>query len=253
MGRDQHVVHLQQRVVHGCRFLLQNVETRGGDFAIVQSANQGGFVDHRASASVYEYDRRLHHVELAVAYHMAGLGAQRNVQGDHVGGLENFVQRQSGDVEFLFKLFGNINYITVNDLALPALKPSSDPGADAAQPNDPNGLAGDLMGLREPLGPNISGPLASAHSIELQLKFPDRADDQTHCVLGDGDGVPAPVIGNTNAQFAKPNLVKIVSPCASGLNQPEVRALGRQFYRRPSSSCDDERHCVLHLRRLILD
>lgn len=51
MGRDHHIVHIQQGVVRRGWFLFQDIETCSENLLLLQGSDQSSLVDHRTAAA----------------------------------------------------------------------------------------------------------------------------------------------------------------------------------------------------------
>ena len=82
--RQQHdVFHVEQhRAYRG--LLFENIETRAGDFAVLQRRHQGRFVDDVAARGIDQEGARFHRLERVSADQVISRLAARAMQGNEI-------------------------------------------------------------------------------------------------------------------------------------------------------------------------
>ena len=93
VGRQDHVVELEDRVRGIDGFLLEDVEGGAGDGALPQGRRQRRLIDDGPAGDVDQVGRRLHPVQLRGADEVAGLRGQGTADEDEVGLPEQVRQR----------------------------------------------------------------------------------------------------------------------------------------------------------------
>ncbi|MPM85633.1 hypothetical protein SDC9_132714 [bioreactor metagenome] len=92
MRSQDHVVHVQHlAAVLAERFGLIYVQARAKQNAGLQSLDHLFFTDQAAAGHIQKNGAGLHHLELFHTHGMLCGGHQRQVNGDEIGGLPNFI------------------------------------------------------------------------------------------------------------------------------------------------------------------
>ena len=77
---EQHVVHLQQRIVHGERLAVVHIQRRACHAALLQRLDQCRLIDQTAARGVDKVRRFFHAGKILHADHMLGIRCQPQVQ-----------------------------------------------------------------------------------------------------------------------------------------------------------------------------
>jgi len=80
--------------------ILEDIQRRPGNPALLQRLNQRHFVHDRATCRINQIRRRPHHTEFCCPDEVGGRGRQGDMQTDKIGLLQKCVLRNPGGIEF---------------------------------------------------------------------------------------------------------------------------------------------------------
>ncbi len=84
MRRERDIGVFAERMIRGQRFLGENIQAGGGDFAGIQRRKQIVFDDDFAASAIHDADFGLHFRERRGVQHAFGLLGHRHVDGDEI-------------------------------------------------------------------------------------------------------------------------------------------------------------------------
>ena len=111
----------------------------------VSARSERRLVHHRASAGVDQYGVRLHQRQRLRIHHVARGVGQRDVQGDDVGGLQQFAQEPEAGAHRVLGVLVQPHDVIVENVHAEALGDACNLLADVAKADDAERLAGELV------------------------------------------------------------------------------------------------------------
>jgi len=97
---QDHIVQLQDRIIHVRRLRLENVEPRPSDPAVGENFGERFLVNNGPAGRIDEIGSLLHLAQALGVHHMAGLFRQRAVHRQDIGPGEQVVHVHKLDPEF---------------------------------------------------------------------------------------------------------------------------------------------------------
>ena len=197
MGRHDHLLELEERVIGRRRLLLEDIERGAGDAARLDRARQRQLVDEAAAGAVDEARARLEARQLGLAEEVPRVPGERRVDRDEVGPREELVELDAFHAQALGGLARQIRVVG-DDLHAKAERAAGDLGADPAEAENAQHLAEELDALEPALLPSpgleceIGGGQAAGHRQE-----------KPQGVLGDRGGVPARGVHDDHAALGR--------------------------------------------------
>ena len=225
MGRAHHGLELVERMaVLG--LVHPGVHAQRGDVPGLEAAVEGVLVVQTAARHVDQADARLHHGDLLVGDHVEGLFGARRVDGDVVRLAQQLL-------ELLLALHVEVAEAGVGDVGVvgddphgEATGPLGDQAADAAQPDDAQGLGVELAALELP-----APPLAALDEAVGPGDVAAAGQEQAQGVLGGGDDVALRRVADDDALLRW----RRGRRCCRAPNRRGPRCGG--WWRRRGSSC----------------
>src|ERR1700709_2925715 len=138
---------------------MEDVEGGSGDMAGFDGFGEGLFYDELAAGAVDDADALLHDADGGLSDEALGLGGQAYVEGEVVGGFQDLVDGDQGDVVLTGDDRGD-EWIVADEVHAEAGGAAGDLEADAAEAYDAEGLAAQLLALE-----GFLVPLAGVHRV----------------------------------------------------------------------------------------
>src|SRR5262249_27008089 len=143
MRSGDDVGHFQERRRH-VRLVLEYVEARAGDLALLERARQRLLVDDRPARGIDQEGGRLHQREFTGTDLVSGRGQQRRMQRHEIGIPEQLIERNVDHPEILLEALGLATRRPIEDAHIKAAGATGHAGPDASAAADqPDGLAVD--------------------------------------------------------------------------------------------------------------
>ncbi len=223
----------EQRVVGAEGLGAVDVEERRGGRVFREELSEGVGVDHDASAGVDEDDGGLEcgaegGVDDAVVF-----GARVGVEGEDVGGGEEFVAGDGGRAPSA--IGGDVEEVVVDDAGADGGGDSGDARSDAAEAEDAEGefvdLARGVQGGAEVL------PCGEVDGFEESRARAGVGEEEGEDELGDGVGVGVGGVDDADAASGAGGEVDVVETDAGAGDDAEVGGEGEEGGRRPLRRC----------------
>ena len=183
MGRRDHVVEAQQRMVFRRRLFDEHVERRARDLTRRERLGKRLLVDDSAARAVDDPHARLHHRERRRAHQRLGVVGERRVRRDEIGAPVELLQRHHLDPDSRRRLAGQ-NRVVADHFHLEPDRPLGHDAPDIAQTNHAEGLVADLDA--DKLAPI---PSPCAHRRIGGRNMPRERHHHRDRMLGRGDAV----------------------------------------------------------------
>ena len=216
---EHHVGQRAELVVGRQRFGGEHIQGRTGDLAGLQSGDQVGLVDDLAPGAVHDPHAGLHLGDGLGVDHAPGVGRDRHVHGDEIGGAVDGV-----GVGHQFD-----SQLTGTDLGEERIV-GEDPhaegegalgylGADAPHAQHAQGLALDLGALE-----GLPVPLARGHGGVGGGDLAGQRAQHEEGQFGRGDGVAGRRVHHHHAPLGRGGHIDIVDPHAGAAHHAEFRS-----------------------------
>jgi hypothetical protein len=219
--RGHDLPHLHERPV-GRRLLLEDVERRARDDALVDRAPERQLVDELAASRVDDADARLHARKAFVIQQSPRVGGRGQVQGQEVGLLAHGIERQQLDPG-AGRHVGGDERVVGDDPHAERAGPLGHFLADPSESHDPEGLAVELGAEKAFLLPP-----AFFHGVVGGRHGPSQGEHERARVLGHADAVRARRVDDEDAPSACGGHVDVVDARARAADDPQARGGGEQ-------------------------
>ena len=143
VGCGNEVMHFEEFSVHW-RFHRKNIKGGSSEGSIAETSGQGLFINKATSGSIDEKGALFHSFQIFITQQTAGGLIQWNMQCDHGGPCEKFVEFHSLNAKLAVEI-RVVPDIPDQDPATKRLQECDQILSDVAAANDPDGLAAQLV------------------------------------------------------------------------------------------------------------
>ena len=214
--------------------LVEDVEGGAGDVAGLDGVGEGLLDDELAAGAVDDADALLHDADGGLVDEAFGLGGEADVEGEVVGGLEDLVDGDEGDV-VLAGDDGGDEGVVADEVHAEAGGAAGDLEADAAEADDAEGFAAELGALE-----GFFLPFAGVHGGVGAGDGAGERDHEAEGEFGYGYGVGAGGVHDDDAAMGGGVGVDVVYAYAGAADDAEFGGGLEEFGVGLDGGADDE-------------
>ena len=234
MGRRDHLVEREERVVLLCRLLLEHVERRARHMAALDGALEVRLHDQPAPRAVHDADARLGFGQRIGVDDPPRLVRERDVQGDDVGVAEQLVHRRQRHAERGGTVRCEVG-VEGDDPHSEPLGEGRDDGADGAAAHDSERLVAKLDAHEAATLPTA----VAGGAVGLRNSSRKRAH-HGDSVLGRGHGIAVGRVHDHDAALGRGVYVDVIDAGARPAHDLEPDRLRQQIRGHSGRGADDE-------------